>query len=116
MGAEDIKFALDKQEMKRVKLSRCLLCSRDKENLFSQVIKVNQETMDKLLELAKEKEDLTILNQTNHIGIIDGVIDEIELKLIDGMGYQVSFRMCQECLKRIAWRHKYKKKNPFVTA
>ena len=116
MGAEDINIALDKQELKRGKLKRCLLCTKERDYLFFQVVKVNQAILNILLENAKEKEDITILNQTNHIPILDGVIDDLTLKPIDGMGYQVSVGMCKNCLEKTAWRHKYKKKNPFVTA
>ena len=116
MAAEDINFALDKQEMRRVKLERCALCSRDKENLFPQVVKVNKKTFNHLKEVANEFSEFTVLNQTNYIPVIDATIDDITLKLIDGLGYQVSFRMCQECLHRIAWKHKYKKSCAFATS
>ena len=116
MGAEDIHIALDKQEMKRVKLQRCALCGIDKELLFAQIFRVNQKTLDHLKELATEYSCLTILNQTKHIPVIDAVIDDMTLKLIDGMGYQVSFRMCKKCLEKIAHRHKYKKSCVYATA
>ncbi len=116
MTAEDIRFALDKQEMKYTKLQRCALCGRDKENLFAQVLKVNQVTFDKLKEIATDFSELTIIQQSMYYAEIDGVIDDFNLKPIDGIGYQVSFRMCQECLHRIGWRHKYKKGNIFATA
>lgn len=115
MTAEELNIALDKQEMKRTILKRCSLCGRDKEYLFAQVLKVNQKTFDKLNEVSNEFSQLTILNQTNHIPEIDGVIDDFTLKVIKGMGYQVSFRMCQECIHKIGWRHKYKKKPLYAT-
>lgn len=115
MPAEDIHFILDKQEMKKSKLKRCLLCGRDKENLFPQNLKVNQKTFDKLSATADEFSCLKVLSQQKHIPVIDAVIDDLNLKLINGIGYQVNLKMCQECLHRIAWRHKHKR-NVFITA
>ena len=116
MTADDLSFVLDKQEMKRTKLKRCALCGRDKEILFAQVLKINSKTFNRLKEIATEFSELTIIQQMFYFPEIDGVIDDLTLKPIDGTGFQVSFRMCQECLHKIAWRHKYKSKHIFNTA
>lgn len=116
MTAEDIQVALDKKEMVRVKQKRCLLCSKYRELLFPMIIKVNQKTFDIIKDSVNEDTNFEIVVETVHVPVIDAVLDDITLKLIDGKAYQISLDMCKGCLSRIAYRHKYKKPNPFATA
>ena len=110
MTVQNKEFYLAKQEMKKSQLKRCIICGYDHEILMPQVLKVNNITWVKLHEIAVKESHLHLSNTGYCIPNIDGTVDDLTLKPINGMSYQVSIDLCLECIDKIGYRHKYKNK------
>lgn len=105
---------LDKPEMTKVKSKRCLVCGHEKEHLFPLILKLNQETMNKINE--SNHEARIFVNQINrHIYELDGKRDDLTLKPINGMCYEVSTDLCLECIDKMGYKHKFKSKHLYNT-
>lgn len=105
---EDKHFFLDKQEMKRAKLKRCLLCGTEQERLHPMIINLNDQSWVKLNEIGVYGKDFKLRN-TSHHNPINKTFDDVNLKVINGMSYEVGLDMCLDCVQKIGHRHKYKK-------
>lgn len=110
MTVQSKDYYTDKKEMTRSKLKRCLLCGIDKEILMPNPLKVNQQTWQKLNEIRTKDDYLHFRNSSYHNPKIDGTVDDITLKPIDGMSFDISVEMCLDCIDKIGHKHKFKKK------
>ena len=108
---QDKEFYLDKKEMKRAILKRCVLCGKDQENLFPMVLKVNDATWTRLHEIATSENKIHLNSTGYHNPYIDRVLDDLTLKPIKGTSYEVSIEMCEECIDKIGYRHKFRLKH-----
>lgn len=111
MPVEDKHIYLDKQEIKRSKLRRCPLCGSDQEILHPMIIKISDPTWVKLNEIAKFGEDFKLTNTSYHDPKIHKTVDDVNLRLINGTSYEVNLDMCLECMDKIGYRHKFKRKH-----
>ncbi len=110
MTVQNKQVYLDKQEMKRVRLRRCPLCGIDQEILHPLIIKINDKSWVKLNEIAIYGKDFKLNNTGFHNPKIDGTVDDLTLKPINGPSYEVSVDMCLECIDKIGYRHKFKRR------
>ncbi len=110
MVVEKKEAYLSKQEMKRTKSRRCLLCGTDQEILYPMIIKINNQSWVKLNEVAVFGKDFKLNSTGFHQPKIDGTVDDLNLKPINGPSYEVSIEICLECINKIGYRHKFKKK------
>lgn len=108
---EDKHVYLDKQEMKRAKTKRCPLCGFDKEHLHPMIIKIGEASWIKLNEISKYDVEFKLRNTSYHNPKIHKTVDDINLRLINGMSYEVNLDMCLECTDKIGYRHKFKGKH-----
>lgn len=108
---EDKHVYLDKQEMKRAKSKRCPLCGSEQEILHPMIINISDPSWVKLNEIAKFGKDFKLCNTSYHDPKIHRTFDDLNLRLIDGASYEVNIDMCLECLDKIGYRHKFKKKH-----
>lgn len=111
MAAEEKHVYLDKTEMKRARLRRCPLCGYDKQILHPMIIKISDQSWVKLNEIAKFGEDFKLRNTSYHDPRIHKTFDDMNLRLIDGPSYEVNVDMCLECIDKVGYRHKFKKKH-----
>ena len=111
MAVEGKHVYLDKKEMKREKLKRCPLCGYDKQILHPMTINISDQSWVKLNEIAKFGKDFKLRNTAYHDIRIHRTFDDLNLRLIDGMSYEVNLDMCLECVDKIGYRHKFKKKH-----
>ncbi len=107
---EQIEHYLEKPALKKSKLKRCLLCGKDKDILMPQKLKVNQATFQKIGEIATEFSNVHLNNTEFHNPHIDGTVDDLTLKPIKGMSFEVFIDICLDCIDMIGHRHKFKKK------
>ena len=108
---EDKHVYLDKQEMKRAKSKRCPLCGLDQELLYPMIIKISDPSWKKLNEIAVFGKDFKLNTTSYHDPRIHRTFDDLTLRLINGMSYEVNVDMCLECIDKVGYRHKFKRKH-----
>lgn len=108
---EDKYVYSDKQQMKRVKARRCPLCGFDKENLHPMIIKISEQSWIKLNEISEYDVGFKLRNTSYHDPKINKTVDDFNLRVIDGMCYEVNLDMCLECIDKVGYRHKFKGKH-----
>ena len=108
---EDKHIYLDKKEMKRAKSRRCPLCASEQEILHPMIINIDDSSWVKLNEVAEFGKDFKLNNTSYHDPKIHRTFDDLNLRLINGMSYEVNLDMCLECIDKIGYRHKFKKKH-----
>ena len=110
MAVKEKEFYDQKQEIKKSKSKRCLLCGIDHEILMAQILKVNELTWNKLNEVHNKDTYLVLVNTSFNNPHIGGATDDLTLKQISGTCYEVNLELCLECIDRIGHKHKFKKK------
>jgi len=107
------KFNMVPLEMKKAKKYRCILCGKDVEKLYAGTLRVNSKDITKIQEIAISfpESNLFINSMGSHTPEIDGVVDDLNLKPIRGTSFEISIDMCFDCLDKLGFRHKFKRKH-----
>jgi hypothetical protein len=110
MPVQSKEYYLEKKEMTKVQAKLCILCGKYKEILMPELLTVNEKTWKLLWEVKQKNTYFKLNNSSYHNPHIDGTVDDITLKPIKGMGYQVNIETCLECQDKIGHRHQHKDK------
>lgn len=85
--------------------TRCPYCGKDVEKVYPIKAEVSKETYYRIIEI-----DSTIkLLGTSIVDRLDKQLDDISMKIIEGLVFNISLNVCVECLDELGRKHKFNK-------
>ncbi len=108
MEVNQDKLLEGKREVKKnIGFFRCMACGHDKERLYPQVYNVGPEAKKIIEEIAGKDSNFRIVSAAPANPKIFMRVDDITLRPIKGICYNINIDVCHNCIDKVGWRHKF---------